>query len=135
LRKREENLQAIIDNAKKASEKLSKVLQTKEEISKEKEAKLNAELKKDEIALLKNLELQENTRLKAKIHIQNVNKVVELQKEKKAKELETKKSEIAFKLNKAGQNRDHLLEKVVEKAQEIGQRRSASKDIAPKAEH
>ena len=102
LRKRQENLQSRINNAKKVSEKLGKVLQTKEEMEKEKESKLISELKLVEQAQQKNQEMQEQTRLKAKIHIQNVEKVVELQKEKKAKQLETKKSEILKKLDKAG---------------------------------
>ena len=89
-----------------------------------------------EEAQSKTLEIQEQTRLKAKIHLQNVQKTVDELKIQKAKELESKKCEIASKLDKAGQNKAQFLDKVVskakeveKKAQEVGQRRSASKDL------
>lgn len=50
--------------------------------------------------------MHDQTRLKAKTHIENVIKAVEAHKEKELKEIETKKSLILSKLNNAVQKRD-----------------------------
>jgi len=71
---------------------------------------------------------------KAKAEIEKVQKIVESTKVKNAQELEAMRSEMLMKHQKADENREKRLEQVKQTAQEVGQRRSASKDMAPKAD-
>jgi hypothetical protein len=105
-------------------------------MEKEKEMRIREELeKKDELAMKLSKEATAEVIKKAKAELEKVQKVVESQKSKKTLEIETMRQGIILKHQKADENREKILEQVVQTAQEVGQRRSQSKDIAPQAEH
>jgi hypothetical protein len=129
---RAQTIEKKISLAKKYSDKLDKALQHREEIAADKENKLRQdnELKLAQ-AQERVAELQEQILSKVKTHIQKVMETVELQKAKKANELEDMKQEMIQKQQKAEQARQQVLEEKVAKAQECRKLRSKSND-APK---
>ena len=104
-------------------------------MEKEKETRIREELeRKAELAMKLSREATEEVMRKAKAELEKVQKVVASQKSKATLELETKKLELLLKHQKADENREKILEQVVQTAQVVGQRRSQSKDFAPTAE-
>jgi len=104
-------------------------------MEKEKETRIREELeKRDELAMKLSKGATEEVIKKAKAELEKVQKVVESQKSKATLEIETMRLEHILKHQKADENRGKILEQVVHTAQEVGQRRSQSKDIAPQAD-
>lgn len=82
----------------------------------------------------KKKELEHQTIVKAQAENIKVTQVVETQKLKEQNEKEMLEMQIVKKLKLADMKREELLEKKAEIAHDMGQKRSSSKDDAPKAE-
>ena len=105
------------------------------ELEKEKEQRLQKEMEHEDEAKQHAMALQQQHVLKAKEHNMKVNDTVEQHKEKRAKELQAMRADSDNKLQQADKRREHVLEKKIETAIEVGQKhRSDSKGNAPHAQ-
>lgn len=123
-----QGLKNVVETAHKNSEKLEKALQKKQELEQEKANKVQEELKKVEArtSLSPNM-----AAIKAKQHLEKVEKAVSAQKERQLAEQENLKSKFQMKLTKAEERRGSVLNKVKQTALEFGQGRNKSKTQAP----
>jgi len=130
----QQRLKALSDRvvtAKKESSKLDKALQTREEIEKEKEEKLQKEMKHEDEAKQHALQLQQQHALKARQHNMKVIMTVEEHKEKRAMELQAMKADSDAKMQMAEEKREQELKKIIDTAIKVGQKHpSAPEDKA-----
>ena len=109
-----QGLKNVVDIAHKNSEKLEKAVQKKQKMEQDKVNKAQEELKKVEArSSASSSTLSPNVvALKAKKHLEKVEKAVSAQKERQLAEQESLKSKFQMKLTKAEERRGSVLDKV-----------------------